>query len=202
MRKKVIRVQWKFKSTLWFMSMSVKKQGHWSDQAGATIWESKTRVAQWSSGMIPASGAGGPGFKSRLSPNVFFKMLLAGDRSRFHAVQISEHFHNLSKILHHPPKSHTLNPSHHHLMPKTAIVLRSFSVCVFGMPFPLLANEYHCLKRPVLQWIVYCPVVGMDKINNLDFVFKLQLVNEMSGFVWWVLIYFCSLNTVTLWHRE
>ena len=25
-------------------------------------------VAQWSSGMIPASGAGGPGFKSRLSP--------------------------------------------------------------------------------------------------------------------------------------
>ena len=71
MRKKVIRVQWKFKSTLWFMSMSVKKQGHWSDQAGATIWESKTRVAQWSSGMIPASGAGGPGFKSRLSPNIF-----------------------------------------------------------------------------------------------------------------------------------
>ena len=29
------------------------------------------RVAQWSSGMIPASGAGGPGFKSRLSPNNF-----------------------------------------------------------------------------------------------------------------------------------
>ena len=27
--------------------------------------------AQWSSGMIPASGAGGPGFKSRLSPNTF-----------------------------------------------------------------------------------------------------------------------------------
>ena len=27
--------------------------------------------AQWSSGMIPASGAGGPGFKSRLSPNCF-----------------------------------------------------------------------------------------------------------------------------------
>ena len=25
-------------------------------------------AAQWSSGMIPASGAGGPGFKSRLSP--------------------------------------------------------------------------------------------------------------------------------------
>ena len=28
-------------------------------------------MAQWSSGMIPASGAGGPGFKSRLSPNNF-----------------------------------------------------------------------------------------------------------------------------------
>ena len=27
--------------------------------------------AQWSSGMIPASGAGGPEFKSRLSP-IFF----------------------------------------------------------------------------------------------------------------------------------
>ena len=30
------------------------------------------RVAQWSSGMIPASGAGGPGFKSRLSPRILF----------------------------------------------------------------------------------------------------------------------------------
>ena len=28
----------------------------------------KLSKAQWSSGMIPASGAGGPGFKSRLSP--------------------------------------------------------------------------------------------------------------------------------------
>ena len=31
-------------------------------------------VAQWSSGMIPASGAGGPGFKSRLSPNLLFEL--------------------------------------------------------------------------------------------------------------------------------
>ena len=34
------------------------------------------RAAQWSSGMIPASGAGGPGFKSRLSPNFFYQTFI------------------------------------------------------------------------------------------------------------------------------
>ena len=33
-------------------------------------WSIFSSVAQWSSGMIPASGAGGPGFKSRLSPKL------------------------------------------------------------------------------------------------------------------------------------
>ena len=36
------------------------------------------RVAQWSSGMIPASGAGGPGFKSRLSPNILLQNISLG----------------------------------------------------------------------------------------------------------------------------
>ena len=42
-----------------------------SDKKSSRRRSPTNRVAQWSSGMIPASGAGGPGFKSRLSPNNF-----------------------------------------------------------------------------------------------------------------------------------
>ena len=38
---------------------------------GKTLYTPNRARAQWSSGMIPASGAGGPGFKSRLSPHFF-----------------------------------------------------------------------------------------------------------------------------------
>ena len=38
-------------------------------------------VAQWSRGMIPALGAGGPGFKSRLSPCILLTQTDAGDKN-------------------------------------------------------------------------------------------------------------------------
>ena len=38
-------------------------------------------VAQWSRGMIPALGAGGPGFKSRLSPCILPSQTDAGDKN-------------------------------------------------------------------------------------------------------------------------
>ena len=44
-------------------------------------------VAQWSSGMIPASGAGGPGFKSRLSPRVL-QMLFKSMTKKTRVLQI------------------------------------------------------------------------------------------------------------------
>ena len=44
---------------------------------------SYTSAAQWSSGMIPASGAGGPGFKSRLSP-IFLLSFEMQDTKDFH----------------------------------------------------------------------------------------------------------------------
>ena len=43
-----------------------------NEKAGEAILPCLTRSAQWSSGMIPASGAGGPGFKSRLKPKILF----------------------------------------------------------------------------------------------------------------------------------
>ena len=45
--------------------------------------------------------------------------------SRFNTMQISEHSHN--HLSHHPPKAHTLNPSHHHLRPLAAIGSSSYS---------------------------------------------------------------------------
>ena len=38
-------------------------------------------AAQWSRGMIPALGAGGPGFKSPLSPVFFKRVVLENDKN-------------------------------------------------------------------------------------------------------------------------
>ena len=57
-----------------------------SDKKASRRMTPTDRVAQWSSGMIPASGAGGPGFKSRLSPNNFAVQIM----------QMSEGFYLIS----------------------------------------------------------------------------------------------------------
>ena len=56
-------------------------------RAEKQVWLSCTSAAQWSSGMIPASGAGGPGFKSRLSPRVL-QMLFKSMQKKPRVLQI------------------------------------------------------------------------------------------------------------------
>jgi hypothetical protein len=41
----------------------------------ALLCEKNFSVARWSSGMIPVSGAGGPGFESRSSPEYILKKM-------------------------------------------------------------------------------------------------------------------------------
>ena len=49
-------------------SLKLIVKGSYSLKNCLQRWPPITPTAQWSRGMIPALGAGGPGFKSRLSP--------------------------------------------------------------------------------------------------------------------------------------
>ena len=64
-----IRTYYVFEETVSPHQNQLNQDGYFDVLRDEVIWVSRSSRAQWSSGMIPASGAGGPGFKSRLSPN-------------------------------------------------------------------------------------------------------------------------------------
>ena len=64
-----IRTYYVFEETVSPHQNQLNQDGYFDVLTDEVIWSSQSSRAQWSSGMIPASGAGGPGFKSRLSPN-------------------------------------------------------------------------------------------------------------------------------------
>ena len=70
-----IRTYYVFEETVSPHQNQLNQDGYFDVLRDEVIWVSQSSRAQWSSGMIPASGAGGPGFKSRLSPNFYHKPL-------------------------------------------------------------------------------------------------------------------------------